>query len=170
LASDIGSSCRKDNPINKGDGAAIGKSKFRTITLKTGFVFSLLSLLFAALFVPSILGAFLLAFVCVATLVPERILHRGRVFAGIMVYLYAVLIAQYIYNVPFGFPTSETLTDVGFSQYKELFWLRHGALCLVAFVLALYWNYADAALSAPVRSVSKDLICTSRDTPSDAIS
>lgn len=117
--------------------------RLREIVRRFGWALCVVGLLFSALFVPSILGMGLLAAVSLATFAPQVWLERKRVIPVMLLYFLFSLLAQYVYNIRFGFPATTSLQNIGFNLWGEFFWLKIGSQAGVFFLLASFWDYAD---------------------------
>jgi len=117
---------------------------FRRLVRDWGWRICVVALLAIPLFLPSFLSVFLLFSVCIAAVVPQIYLEKYFFIPGVTIYLIAITVAQYIYNIPHVGLVPEdpmsALYAVGFRVY-EYTWFQIGLQALACTLLAINWGY-----------------------------
>ena len=108
----------------------------------------------ACVYSPSIMQAITLCIVLYGTsILPHKILHK--ILPLLLVYTALYIIAQAIYNIDFNFPQSDTLSNIGFSQFDSYFGYL-GIQCIPVFLLAAHWRFCKLHNSFEAKKEDND--------------
>ena len=124
--------------------------RLRPYIREWGWRLCVLSMLAIALFLPSFFSVILLIVVCVASVVPQLLLEKYYIIPGITLYLFAITIAQYIYNIPhIGIPCDAegqtVLCALGLRTY-EITWFQIGLQSLACLLLGINWSFYESGM------------------------
>jgi hypothetical protein len=112
------------------------EGKVQTFLRNNAWKVAMLGLFCVVLFVQSVLSLVLLLAVFLGIILPQHTLEKYKIVHMIMGYFLLSIFLQYCYNLPFGFPQSPTLSNIGLRVYDVIaIWI--GLQCVSAYLLAI---------------------------------